>query len=322
MLLPGLEEIDAAGEVVYSQLLPTAQIRWPLLSGRAGFDLWLKHENHCLTGSFKVRGGLVYLAALGDDAVSGVCAATRGNYGQSVAFAAAAHGVPAVVVVPEGNSPDKNRAMQALGAELIIAGQDFEESVGVVQELSRTRGLHLMPSFDEKLVAGVGTYGAELFRAVPDLERVYVPIGLGSGICGVAAARNALAPGVEIIGVVAEKADAYRRSFEAGELLTTLSADTLADGLAVRAPNPFALALIRENVSRIVTVSDEQVLPAMGWLFADTHNVAEGAGAAAVAAAFAERDINHQHCVGAVLTGGNVTAQVYARALATLGGSN
>lgn len=318
MGLPSIEEIRQAAGIVYASLPQTPQIRWPLLEVRLGCEIWLKHENHCETGSFKVRGGLVYLHEERAACARGVIAATRGNYGQSAAFAARAAGVPAVIVVPHGNSPDKNRAMRAQGVELIEAGSDFDESVQTAKELAAGRGLHLMPSFATPLVCGVATYAVELFEAVPDLDRVYVPIGLGSGICGVAAARNALSSRTEIVGVVAQGADAYRQSFEAGSIRTTNSATTVADGLAVRNPDATAFAHILENVDHIVAVSDAAVLQAMGWLFADTHNVAEGAGAAAVAAVALEREANAGSKVAAIVTGGNVAAPVFAQALETL----
>ena len=316
--LPTLEAIEAAADLVYRRLSATPQICWPLLAERLDCELWLKHENHCETGSFKVRGGLVYLDECRDLCANGVVAATRGNYGQSVGFAARASGTPALIVVPKGNSPDKNRAMRALGVELVVAGSDFDESAQAARELAEARGMHLMPSFAAPLVRGVGTYAVELFRHLPDLQRVYVPIGLGSGICGVAAARNALAPDVEIVGVVAEGANAYLQSFEAGGVRTTNEARTIADGLAVRIPNEAALSHVLDNVHHIVAVSDDDVLRAMGWIYSDTHNVAEGAGAAAVAAVALEREDNAGRQVAAVVTGGNVAAPLYARALATL----
>ena len=316
--LPSIQEIRDAARIVYARLPQTPQIRWPLLEARLGCELWLKHENHCETGSFKVRGGLVYLHAERAACEYGVIAATRGIYGQRVAFAARAAGVPAVIVVPHGNSADKNRAMRAQGVDLIEAGSDFDESVQVAKDLARERNLHLMPSFAAPLVKGVATYAIELFEAVNELERVYVPIGLGSGICGVAAARNALSPDTQIVGVVADGADAYKQSFIAGVARSPNAAGTVADGLAVRNPDPTALSYILDNVDHIVAVSDAAVLEAMGWLFADTHNVAEGAGAAAVAAVAAERDANEGCRVAAILTGGNVAVPEFSRALSTL----
>ncbi len=318
MGLPGLQELEAAAGLVYAHMQGSPQLHWPLLSERCGCRVWVKHENHNPTGAFKVRGGLVYLHGLRerDPDVRGVVAATRGNHGQSVAYAAARTGLEAVVVVPRGNSPDKNRAMRALGAELVEYGADFDEAVPHAQSLARERGLHPMPSFHRDLVTGVATYGLELLRARPGLDRVYVPIGLGSGVCGVIAARNALGLDTEIVGVVSSAADAYARSLAAGEVVTTDSADTIADGMAVRVPSPEALAIMQGQVSRVVAVDDNAVRDAMGHYFADTHNVAEGAGAAPLAALLVERDINAGAEVALVLSGGNVDRALFAAALA------
>ena len=320
MTTPSLAELEAAAEIVYAQMLPSPQLCWPLLVERSGCELWLKHENHNPTGAFKVRGGLVYMQHLKsrEPDCPGVVTATRGNHGQSVALAAARNGLRAVVVVPEGNSADKNRAMQALGCELVVHGRDFDESVLHARELAAQQGLHAMPSFHEHLVQGVASYSLELLRAQPELERVYVPIGLGSGICGMVAARNALGLSTEVVGVVSAGATCYQRSLAAGHCVSTESADTLADGMAVRVPNADALDMMLGNVSRILAVDDDAVFDAMAWLFTDTHNVAEGAGAAALAAALQERELNRGAKVGVVLTGGNVDAALYAQALQRL----
>jgi len=317
-----LEDLQSAAEIAYGQLLPTAQINWPLLSERCGCEVWVKHENHNLTGAFKVRGGLVYMHRLRErePACPGVVTATRGNHGQSVALAARLNELAAVVVVPEGNSPDKNRAMEALGCELIVHGRDFDASVERAAELAAERGLHRMPSFHRDLVAGVASYGLEFFRAQPGLQRVYVPIGLGSGICGMISARNALALDVEIVGVVASGAPCYQRSLAAGDCIPTETANTFADGLAVRVPNPNALALMQANIDEIITVTDEEISLAMAWLFNDTHNVAEAAGAAALAALHQQRERNRGCKVGVVLSGGNVDASLYSRVLSQQGG--
>jgi threonine dehydratase len=269
MALPDIELLRSCAEQVHKVINPSAQIPWPLLNERVACDLWLKHENHNPTGSFKVRGGLIYLSRLktAHPEIKGVVAATRGNFGQSIAFAASRLGLIAVVVVPEGNSPDKNRAMSALGAELVIAGSDFDESVDAAVQLAGERGFHLIPSFHQDLVLGIGSYALELFDAEPGLDRVYVPIGLGSGICSVISARNALGLSTEIIGVVTENANAYQLSFDSRKVIGTQSADTLADGLAVRNPNAEALDIILANVSRIVTVSEEEILAAIRILF-------------------------------------------------------
>lgn len=317
--LPDLIELESAADRIYQVLPPTPQMSWPLLSERCGCDVWIKHENHNPTGAFKVRGGLVYMAELKarEPGIGGVCAATRGNHGQSVAFAAGLHGLRAVIVVPEGNSEDKNRAMEAYGAELIIHGRDFDDSLLHAKELASRRGLHLMPSFGLDLVRGVGTWALEFFRAAPPMDRIYVPVGLGSGICGVIAAKIALGVSTEVVGVVSENANCYQRSLEAGRCIGTDSADTLADGLAVRNPNEEAFAIISDYVSRIVAVSDRDILQAISHLFTDTHNVAEGAGASGLAAIMKEQSLNQGDTVGMVLTGGNITRDLFIRAISS-----
>ncbi len=316
-MLPELTEIERAAERIYEVLQPTPQLCWPLLNRRCGCEIWVKHENHHPTGAFKVRGGLVYLTNLLQEKPEtvGICAATRGNHGQSVAFAAARLGLRAVIVVPEGNSEDKNRAMEALGAELVIHGRDFDEAVDHAASLAAGRELHLLPSYHNDLVVGVGTYALELFRAISDLDRVYVPIGLGSGISGVIAVRNAISPKTAIIGVVSSHANGYQLSLEAGRCIGTNSADTLADGLAVRNPNREALQVMQGQLERIVDVSDDEVLDAIAWYFTDTHNVAEGAGAAGLAAL--HKDDAQGLKVGVILSGGNISRELFVRALAT-----
>ena len=318
MTLPTLEALQQASQLVYQHMQASPQLNWPLLSERCGCEVWVKHENHNPTGAFKVRGGLVYLEQLArrEPGCPGVVAATRGNHGQSVAFAAARYGLAAVIVVPEGNNPEKNRAMQALGAELVVYGADFDEAVPRAAELAAERGLHRLPSFHMDLVRGVASYALELFGAQPELQRVYVPIGLGSGICGVISARNALGLATEIIGVVATQADCYAQSLALGDCVPTDTADTVADGLAVRVPNPDALAIMRDNVSRVVTVSDNEILAAMGHYFTDTHNLAEGAAAAPLAALLQEKPQNGDGPVGLVFTGGNADRATFARVMA------
>ncbi|MFT5710039.1 MAG: threonine dehydratase [Halioglobus sp.] len=317
MKLPSLEHLENTAALIYQHMPPSPQLHWPLLSQRCGCEVWVKHENHNPTGAFKVRGGLVYLENLQvrEPEVSGVVTATRGNHGQSIAFAASRHGIASVVVVPEGNNPEKNLAMQALGAELIIHGRDFDEAVPYTEVLAKERRLHRMPSFHMDLVEGVASYALEFFRAQPNLERVYVPIGLGSGICGMICARNALGLNTEIIGVVSDQADCYARSLAGGHCIETPTANTLADGMAVRVPNADALTIIADNVARIVTVTDEQVLSAVSIYFSDTHNIAEGAGAAPLAALLKEEDLNRGEKVGVVLSGGNIDRALYLQAL-------
>lgn len=318
MKLPSKSEIESAAETVYAAMPATPQYAWPLLAERCGATVWVKHENHSPIGAFKVRGGLVYMSRLraSQPDCSGVIAATRGNHGQSIAFAARASGLAAVIVVPEGNSAEKNAAMQALGAELVVHGYDFQEAYEYSQDLADARGLTLVPSFAEDLVAGVSTYAMELLTAVPDLDTLYVSIGLGSGICSCIAAREALGLTTKIVGVVAENAPCYALSFAQGRPVSTNSADTLADGLACRVPDDAAVAAINRYAERIVTVSEAEIKAAMRHYFTDTHNVAEGAGAAPLAALLQERGQANSQTVGLVLSGGNVDRSVFQNILA------
>ena len=321
MAAPDKRALDLASSIVYQHMLASPQIQWPLLSERCGCEVWVKHENHNPTGSFKVRGGLVYMNNLRarEPDSTGIVTATRGNHGQSVAYAASRQGLSSTVVVPEGNNPEKNLAIQALGAELIVHGKDFDEAVPHTLKLAEQRGLHRMPSFHEDLVAGVGTYAMEFLNAQPDLKRVYVPIGLGSGICGMICARNALGLNTEIVGVVSVNADCYAQSFAAGHVVETETANTLADGMAVRVPSEEALSLITANVARIVSVKDRDILEAIQIYFSDTHNIAEGAGAAPLAALLIEKELNRGEKVGVVLSGGNINRALYVRALSDCG---
>lgn len=310
------EELEAASRLVHQVVPPTPQFRWPLLAKALGAEVWVKHENHTPLGAFKVRGGITFMAWLKatHPEVKGVIAATRGNHGQSVALAASRAGLTCTIVVPHGNSSEKNAAMQALGAELIVHGEDFQASLEEAQRLAKTRGLYPIPSFHKELVRGVATYGLEFFSAAPDLTRVYVPIGLGSGICSVIAARDALGLKAEIVGVVSSQAPAYAISFERGQLAEHAVTTKLADGMACRTPNAEALETIWKKVSRIVQVSDEEIAAAMQLYFSATHNVAEGAGAAPLAAAMKDPRKSSDK-IGLVLSGGNVDRSTYAEVL-------
>ncbi len=312
-----LRDLEEAAEVVYRPMPPTPQVPWPLLAERAGPRVWVKHENHTPIGSFKVRGALVYVDRLArrDPGARGLVAATRGNFGQAMAFAAARRGLPSVAVVPRGNSVEKNAAMRALGAELVEHGAGFQEAYEYAAGLAARRGLHFMRSFDRDLWLGTASYGLELLRAVPDLRTVYVPIGMGSGICGVIAARDALGHAARVVGVVAEGAPAYALSFAGGAAVATPAADTMADGLACRVPDPEAVEIIRAGADRVVTVTDAEIQAAMRRYFTDTHNVAEGAGAAPLAALLRERPPSAGGPVALVLSGGNVDLPVYRAAI-------
>lgn len=314
MELPSLAEMEAAARIVYRHMPATPQYRWPVLGARLGAEVWLKHENHTPVGAFKLRGGLVYFDQLVK--VAGVIAATRGNHGQSVAFSAREYRIPATIVVPHGNSVEKNAAMRALGARLIEHGEDFQAAFEHAQSLAEDERLHMVPSFDRRLVAGVGTASVELLRAVPDLQALYVPIGLGSGICAAIAARNALGLRTEIVGVVSAHARAYAVSYAERRAVALPVSTRLADGMAVRKPDAAALEVMWRYVDRIVEVSDDEVAQAIALIFQATHNVAEGAGAAGVAAMQQERSRIAGRQVASVLSGGNIDRPLFAEVLA------
>lgn len=312
-----LHEMESAARIVYSAMPATPQYCWPLLCEELGAEVWVKHENHTPVGAFKLRGGLVYFADLASNStVKGVISATRGNHGQSVGLAAWLHGLTARVVVPHGNSIEKNAAMRALGVDLIEHGDDFQAAREHAGRLADELGLHLVPSFHPLLVSGVASYALELLRAVRDLSTVYVPIGLGSGICAMVAVRDALGLKTEVVGVVSAQAPAYAVSFTAREIREAPVTTTLADGMACRTPQPEALEVIWRGVDRIVEVSDSEVAEAIRILFTCTHNAAEGAGAAALAAARQERSRLAGRRTAVVLSGGNIDRALLADVLA------
>lgn len=316
-MLPTLDQIESTAPLVYAALPATPQYCWPLLSERLGAEVWLKHENHTPVGAFKVRGGLVYFADLAKaNKVREVITATRGNHGQSVALGARRYGLAATIVVPFGNSIEKNNAMRALGAKLIEHGEDFQEARQHAIGLAESSGAHMVPSFHPLLIQGVATYGVELFRAVDDIDTVYVPIGLGSGICATIAVRNVLSPRTKVVGVVSAQARAYSLSFASKQAIDSPVSTQLADGMACRTPQPEALELIWKYVDRIVEVTDEEIAEAMRTIYECTHNAAEGAGAAAVAAIAKERSQVQGKKVAAVLSGGNVDRSIFSAVLA------
>jgi threonine dehydratase len=319
MELPTLDEMRRATALVRTVMPPTPTYTWPLLNARAGAEVWLKHENHSPVGAFKLRGATVYMDWLAREqpSLTGVIAATRGNHGQGVALAARSKGWTATIVVPFGNSCEKNLAMQAFGAELIEHGQDFQAATEYAIELAAQRGLHRVPSFHRLLVIGAGTYALEMFESVPALDTVYVPIGMGSSVCGVAAAREALGLKTTIVGVVAKSAPAYALSFAAGKVVAHEVTTKIADGLACRLPVEDALGAMLRHVDRIVEVSDDSIAAAMRAIYEDTHNVAEGAAAASVAALLSEPEQVRGKRVGAVITGGNVDREIFMAALGT-----
>lgn len=308
--LPALED---AARLVHAVFPPTPQYPWPLLAARTGAEVWVKHENHTPTGAFKVRGGLIYMDRLRRERpeVRGIVSATRGNHGQSLAYAGGRFGVPVTIVVPHGNSTEKNAAMRAQGARLTEHGEDFDAARAHAEALARAEGLEFAPSFAPDLVKGVATYALELFRGAPPLDALYVPIGLGSGICGCILARDLLGLPTEIIGVQSTEADAYARSFVSGQVVTIPSANTRADGMATRIPDPKALAIIRRGAARIVTVTDEEVAAAIRAYWQDTHNLAEGAGAAPLAALMQERKRMAGRRVATILCGGNIDLALF-----------
>jgi len=315
--LGSLETLERAAAIVHRVMPPTPQYAWPLLCEALGTQVWAKHENHTPVAAFKLRGGLVYFDELARsrEKPAGVISATRGNHGQSVAFAAGRCGMSATIVVPHGNSREKNAAMRALGAELIEHGDDFQASREHAKQLAQERGLHMVPSFHPLLVHGVASYSLELMRAVPDLDVIYVPIGLGSGICGMIAARQALGTKAEIVGVVSDRAPAYALSVAARRPVEHAVTTVLSDGIACRTPERDALEILWRHATHVVQVSEREVAHAMRLMFAATHNVAEGAGAAPLAAALQERERLRGRKVGVVISGGNVDRTVFADVL-------
>lgn len=321
MLNATIVELDATREIVYRYMSPTPAYTWPLLSQRTGCQVWVKHENQTPVGAFKVRGGLVYLSGLKatQPDIKGVISATRGNHGQSLAYAAGKLGLKAVIVVPEGNSPDKNTAMKALGAELIVHGEDFQEALEYTQTVAKERGLYMIGPFEKPLLRGVATYALEFFEQAGNLDAVYVPIGMGSGICGLISVRDALGLKTEIIGVVAEGAPAYALSFEKGEVVSTNTATTIADGVACRVPSPEAFDIIKNGAARVIRVSDDEIMDAMGYYFTDTHNLCEGAAATPLAGLMKEKDQMAGKKIGLILSGGNADRDTYIEVLTRLG---
>jgi len=307
-------DLEASASLVHAIMPPTPQYAWPLLAARTGCEVWVKHENHTPTGAFKIRGGLVYLDAYKrrQPRGTGLMSATRGNHGQSLAFASRRLGVPVAIVVPHGNSREKNAAMRAFGAELLEIGRDFDMAREAAERLAVERGLEMVPSFHPDLVKGVATYALEFFRGAPDLDTVYVPIGMGSGIAGLIRTRDLLGLATRIVGVVSTQAPAFALSFKSSKVVTTPTADTFADGVACRTPMADAVRIVCAGAERIVSVSEEEIAEAMRAYFVDTHNAAEGAGAAALAALMQEGDRMRGKRVGLILSGGNIDMPMFA----------
>jgi threonine dehydratase len=313
-----LAELEAAAQLVHRIVPPTPQYAWPLLAKRTGCEVWVKHENHTLTCAFKVRGGVVYMDNLKRSRpnVTGVISATRGNHGQSIAFSASRAGISATIYVPYGNSADQNAAMRAFGATVVEFGRDFDEALAECHRVAREQDLHFIPPFNRDQVKGVATYAFELFGGVADLDTVYVPIGTGSGISGLITTRDLLGLRTEIVGVVARKAPAMALSFAAGKAVPTNSAQTFADGMATRDPRPEAVTIIKRGAARILQLGEDDIAEAVRAYFQDTHNVAEGAGAAPLAGLMQERARMTGKKVAVVLSGGNIDTSIYQRILA------
>jgi len=312
------DDLREAAKVVYTQMAPTPQYAWPMLAERLGCEVWVKHENHTATGAFKLRGAITFMDWLvrTHPDVPGICTATRGNHGQGQARAAVAAGLSAKVYVPRGNSLEKNAAMRAFGAELIEFGADFDEARLEAIRVAEAEGLFLVPPFHEEIVRGVATYAWELFSAVPDLDVVYVPIGCGSGICGTLLARDALGVSCDVVGVVSDGAQTAKLSVEAGRMVETDSARTFADGMAVRVPVQAAFDIYSKGAARIVSVSDGEVAEAIRVYYRDIHNLAEGAGAAPLAALMQERRQMAGKRVGVILCGGNIDTDWFLSVMA------
>lgn len=316
-LIPSLDEIREAQKLIYSIMQPTPQLSWPLLNQRLGASVWIKHENHSPIGAFKARTAIVYVAGLlqREKTIRGLITATRGNHGQSLALAGQRLNIPVTIVVPFGNSKSKNAAMQAQGAKLIEYGEDFQEAREYAARLALDQQLHMVHPYHRDFVKGVASYWMELFEAVPDLDAVYVPIGMGSGICACCAVRNGMKLKTKIVAVVADGAPAYALSLKHGRTVSAAVTTQIADGMACRVPDDDALEIMRANVERVVTVSDLEIRRAMKIYFTDTHNLVEGAGAAALAAALKEKSALKGKRVGVVATGSNVDPDVFAEVL-------
>jgi threonine dehydratase len=314
-----LEGLDRAADLVHRVVLPTPQYAWPKLRRHAGCTVWVKHENHAPTGAFKVRGGLVYMDRLArsQPGIAGVVSATRGNHGQSISFSAARAGIPATIYVPYGNSPDQNASMAAFGAKVIEFGKDFDEAKHEAHRVAAAEGLHFVHSYHRDLVAGVASYALELFRALQDLDAVYVGVGMGSGICALITVRDLLGLKTDIVGVSAVNAPATALSFAAGRPVSTATARTFADGIATREPVADAVETICRGAARFIQVSEDEIAEAMRIYYDDTHQVAEGAGAAPLAALLQERGRMANRNVGVILSGGNIER---ARMLEVLAG--
>jgi threonine dehydratase len=316
-LLPTLEEIHDSQKLVYSVMPPTPHISWPLINQRLETEAWVKHENHTPTGSFKARTAIAYAAELfkHSTGIKGLITATRGNHGQSVALAGQRFNVPVTIVVPHGNSSEKNAAMRGQDATLIEFGDDYQAAREHAQQLAKEQHLQMVPPYHRDIVKGVASYWVEFLEAVPDLDIAYVPVGMGSGISAACAVRNGMNLRTQIVGVVSDGAPAYALSFAAGKKIEAPVTTKIADGMACRIPDDEPLEIMRENVDHVVTVSDDDIRRAMKIYFTDTHNAVEGAGAASLAAALKEKAVLKGKKVGLILSGANVDHDIFAKVL-------
>jgi len=303
-----LMELEQAATDIYQVTPATPQYNWPLLAKTTGCDVWVKHENHTPTAAFKVRGGIHLLNQLmkANNKPKGIISATRGNNGQSLSYASKRAGLPLTIVVPECNNIDQNNAIQGFGADLVVHGKDFEAARKHSLILQQELGYQAIAPFEKSLIVGVASYAIELFSAIKDLDTVYVPIGMGSGICGLIKTRDLLNLKTKIVGVVAEGAPTFALSFAAGKVVNTDYANTIADGVATSAPIEEAFEIIKKGASRVITVNDLEIAKAMYQYYQTTHNLSEGAGAVPLAGLMKEKQQMKGKKVGLILSGGNI----------------
>jgi threonine dehydratase len=313
---PTLKDVYAARERVYRVVRPTPLMRHPLLNAETGLDVVVKHENHNPTGAFKVRGGLNLIGSLTADERRGVITASTGNHGQSIALACQREGVPCTIVTPVGNNPDKNAAMRAMGAEVLEHGRDFDEARERVEQLQQERGLRYVHSANEPLLlAGVGTYALEIFEELPDVDVILVPIGGGSGACGCTIVRTGIGSRAKVIGVQAERADAFTRSWRSGTRVVGERADTFAEGVATRVTFDLTFEMLQRELDDIVTLTEDELAEGVRLALRTTHNLAEGAGGAPLMAAMKLRDQLAGKKVVCVMTSGNIDLATLMRIL-------
>jgi len=313
---PTLEDIYAARLRVYSAVKRTPLMRHPLLTAETGLDIFVKHENHNPTGAFKVRGGLNLIGSLSADERRGVMTATTGNHGQSIAFACQREGVPCLIVTPVGNNPEKNAAMRALGAEVRESGRDFDEARDTVEAMQAERGWRYVHSANEPLlIAGVATYALEIFEELPEADVILVPVGGGSGASGCGIVRSGIGSRTKVIGVQAERADAFARSWRTRSRIVGDRADTFAEGMATRVTFDLTFDILQHELDDIVTLTEDELAEGVRLALRSTHNLAEGAGAAPLMAAMKLRDRLAGKKIVCVMSGGNIDTATLRRVL-------